>query len=83
MCRDPVWIAFLLACLATVIACAAPGILGGPTEDTTTVLCPDGSRCPIAFPSCPPVGSRAYGGRCEYEGPEIETGARHAVDAGH
>jgi hypothetical protein len=47
---------------ASILSCHAPAILGGPTEDTTTVLCPDGTRCPLAFPNCPPPG---VGGKCE------------------
>jgi hypothetical protein len=62
--RPAIWVVLALA------GCASPGILGGPTEDTTTVLCPDGTRCPLAYPSCPPPGSRQYGGRCEAADPD-------------
>jgi len=85
--RDWVWIMVcagalamdlaVLACMAHAAACAAPGILGGPTTDTTTVLCDDGSRCPNGY-ECP----AAPGGRCEASGGIVEQWGSRAVDAG-
>ncbi len=76
--RPSLWVILALA------GCRPLPILGGPTEDTTTVLCPDGTRCPNAYPNCPPPGSEASGGRCEAADPDpanFDFGAR-ARDAG-
>jgi hypothetical protein len=71
-----IWIAAFLLGMAMVNSGCA--ILGGPTQDTTTTQCADGSRCPNPY-VCPAV----IGHRCEAPGPAPTAwGAPRAGDAG-
>lgn len=73
--RDPVWLTSLAIGL---VACGRVAILlGGPVKSPDLVYCDDGTTCPTDF-SCPV----AQGGRCEYVGPEIDTGYGMRRDAG-
>lgn len=72
--RPSIWVVLALA------GCASPGILGGPTQDNTTRVCPDGTRCEN-WQDCPNYSTP---GRCEMPGGGIveQEGLRHPVDAG-
>ena len=72
--RDPIWLTFCAISLAAVAACALyrdGSIVGGATPDTTSVPCPDGTRCPNYAPLCP----QYPGERCQADTPQIEMGA--------
>ena len=69
------------ACLAlvyvgSVMACA---ILGGPTPDTTSTRCSDGSRCPNGYVCPSPMNPS---GRCEAAGPAPTAWGATRSDAG-
>jgi hypothetical protein len=74
MTRDLPWLTFLsVALIATACALYRDGsVVGGATPDTTSVPCPDGSRCPNYAPLCP----QYPGERCQADTPDIEHGAR-------
>jgi hypothetical protein len=63
--------------LTVATACAAPGILGGPTAATTSRVCSDGTTCPNWL-ACPNLESP---GRCEAPSDPAFAGARDP-DAG-
>jgi hypothetical protein len=73
-CLDPIWLTFC-AVGFIVSACALyrdGSVVGGPTPETTSVPCPDGTRCPNWAPLCP----QYPGERCQADTPDIETGDR-------
>ena len=70
--------AVMLGGAALLIWATGCGAVGGPTQDTTTVRCPDGSRCPNPY-VCPAVA----GHRCEApSAPPTAWGASGPGDAG-
>lgn len=83
MTRDWPWLTLLSLGLVGA-ACATPSILGGPTTDTTTQVCPDGTRCK-EWQDCPSLASP---GVCQMPSGGIVSGwgqegwGKRRVDAG-